>query len=165
MSDAPGDAEQQAEHLAEAFEGYSAAPYQDPGGIWTVGFGSIWDYRLPRAPRVTYATPPVTLAVARLFLLTEMHQAVLTVAHDVQVPLTDNQRAALEDFVFNLGPGNFAASTLLRHLRARDYAGAAAEFDKWDHAGGHALAGLLRRREVETALFQNPNSVFEGVSA
>ena len=45
--------------------------------------------------------------------------------------------------------------TLLKLLNANDFAGAAAEFDKWDHAGGQVVAGLLRRRQAETALFQD----------
>jgi len=74
-------------------------------------------------------------------------------AADVKEPLSDDQTAALADFIYNLGAGNFRSSTLLRKLNAGDYAGAAAEFDKWDYAGGKELAGLLRRREAETTLF------------
>lgn len=158
-------AEDIAERIAESFEGFSARPYRDPAGVWTIGLGSIWDFRQAPPRRVTESTPWTSLATARLCLLAELHLAVLTVAQEVRQPLTDNQRAALEDFVFNLGAGNLAASTLLRDLNAGDFAGAAAEFDKWDHAGGKELAGLLRRRELETALFQNPNATLQGASA
>jgi lysozyme len=71
----------------------------------------------------------------------------------VKVALTPFQEGALADFVYNLGATNFRASTLLRLLNAGDYAGAAAQFDKWDMAGGRVLSGLLRRRQAETALF------------
>jgi GH24 family phage-related lysozyme (muramidase) len=36
-----------------------------------------------------------------------------------------------------------------------DYQGAAAQFDRWDLAGGNVVAGLLRRRESETNEFNS----------
>jgi lysozyme len=72
----------------------------------------------------------------------------------VQVALQQAEFDALVDFVFNLGRGAFAGSTLLKHLNAGQFDAAATQFDLWDHAGGQAVAGLLRRRQAETALFQ-----------
>jgi lysozyme len=43
---------------------------------------------------------------------------------------------------------------MLRDLNSGDFANAAEQFDKWDHAGGKVVAGLLRRREAEQALFE-----------
>jgi lysozyme len=43
--------------------------------------------------------------------------------------------------------------TLLRTLNAKDYVGAT-EIDKWDMTDGKPMAGLLRRRQAEAALFQ-----------
>ncbi|MCF3948709.1 lysozyme [Acidiphilium iwatense] len=74
----------------------------------------------------------------------------------VTVPLNPNQQAALIDFVYNLGAGNFRASTLLRLLNAGDFARAVRQFTLWDHADGRVLPGLLRRREAEAALFAAP---------
>jgi lysozyme len=82
-----------------------------------------------------------------------LHKAALEIARVVKVWLTVDETAALQDFVYNLGIGNFESSTLLRKLNAGDYAGAAAQIDLWDHAGGRVVAGLLRRRQVGTALF------------
>ena len=47
-----------------------------------------------------------------------------------------------------------SAEALLRDLNAGDIQGAAAQFDAWDHSHGKIMAGLLRRREAETALFE-----------
>lgn len=140
-------------NMAAPFEGENLAPYLDPAGIPTIGYGSIWDWRNRPPTRVTMDTYPITDAVARFWLRGEMLQAVAAVAADVKVPLTINQKAALSDFVFNLGSGNFAGSTLLRLLNAGEYEKAAAQFDLWDMAGGKELAGLLRRREAERTLF------------
>ena len=71
----------------------------------------------------------------------------------MRVALTPLQQGALADFVYNLGAKNFRSSTLLRLLNAGDYAGAAAQFDRWDMAGGKMPAGLLRCRQAETELF------------
>jgi lysozyme len=71
----------------------------------------------------------------------------------VTIELSQPEFDALVDFVFNLGSGAFASSTLLKKLNSVDTAAAAAEFDKWDHAGGQIVAGLLRRREAEMTMF------------
>ncbi|WP_151742717.1 MULTISPECIES: glycoside hydrolase family protein, partial [unclassified Acinetobacter] len=36
---------------------------------------------------------------------------------------------------------------------AKDYAGAADQFPRWNKAGGKVLNGLIRRRDAERALF------------
>lgn len=139
--------------IATDFEGFSATPYQDSVGVWTYLFGSTRD---PDGNPVTAATPPGTRALGLQLMRRDMMAAAAEIARDVNVALTDDQRAALDDFIYNVGAGNFRASTLLRKLNAGDYANAAAEFDKWDRAGGRVLAGLLRRREVETTEFLKP---------
>jgi len=68
--------------------------------------------------------------------------------------LQQNEFDALVDFVFNLGRGAFAGSTLLKNLNAGQFDAAATQFDLWDHAGGQVVAGLLRRRQAEQAMFQ-----------
>jgi lysozyme len=60
---------------------------------------------------------------------------------------------ALVDFAFNLGCASLNGSTLLKKLNAGDFQGAAQEFEKWSHAGGQVVAGLLRRRQAEEAEF------------
>lgn len=139
-----------AEGLAEPFEGFSSVPYRDPVGVWTIGYGSTRD---ASGDPVTGSTPAIGTAEGKLLLMRDMHAAFDEIARDVKVPLTVFQKGALADFIYNLGAGNFRASTLLKKLNAKDYAGAAVEFDKWDMAGGKVLAGLLRRRQAETDLF------------
>jgi lysozyme len=139
-----------AEGLVTAFEGFSACPYQDPAGVWTIGYGSTRD---ANGNPVCATTPNITQATARKLVDRDLRSAFAEVAGDVKVALTPFQEGALADFVYNLGAGNFRSSTLLRLLNAGDYAGAAAQFDRWDMAGGRVLAGLLRRRQAETELF------------
>lgn len=140
--------------LAEQFEGFSATVYPDPGTgaePWTQGYGSTrGDDGQPLTPQ----SPPITRAKAVEWLQRDMSEAFVTIASAVTVPLTDNESAALADFIYNLGSGAFIASTLLRLLNAGDYAGAADQLLLWDHAGARVMAGLLRRREAEKTLFK-----------
>ncbi len=133
------------------FEGEILHPYQDSAGVWTIGIGST---RGLDGNRVTAATPPISHAQALSLLSRDMRSAILGVEAAVKVPLTLAEEEALADFVYNVGIGNFKASTLLRKLNAGDRDGAAAEFEKWNLAGGRVLAGLVRRRASEKALFE-----------
>jgi len=137
--------------LVKEFEGFSERAYQDPVGVWTIGYGSTRDFN---GQPVSALTLPITEAQACVLVRRDMTNAALACARSVTAPLTPDQTSAIIDFIYNLGEGNFRSSTLLKKLNAKDYAGAAAEFDKWDMAGGKVLAGLLRRRQAETALFQ-----------
>ena len=85
----------------------------------------------------------------------------------VKVPPTQNQFDALTSFTYNLGGGSLEHSTLLKLLSAEDYAGAADQFPLWDHAGGKASEGLLRRRERNAQCFwlrRKPRPLSQGFS-
>lgn len=132
--------------LTEKFEGLRLQAYQDIVGIWTNGYGNTHNV----VPGST-----ITLDQAVSDLRDNIAGAEYVVNRVVTVPLKQGQFDALVDFVFNLGAGNFQSSTLLRKLNAKDYAGAAAEFNKWNHAGGKVVAGLTARRQAETDLFNS----------
>jgi lysozyme len=97
----------------------------------------------------------ITQAQADAWLLEDILWAAEVVNRVVTVTLTQGEFDALTDFVFNDGSGNFESSTMLRLLNSGNYAGAAAQFDLWDHAGGQVVAGLLRRRQAETTEFDS----------
>jgi lysozyme len=75
----------------------------------------------------------------------------------VKVELTQPQFDALSSFVMNCGEGNFARSTLLRKINAKDFDQAAEEFAPWNRGGGRVLNGLTRRRKAEADLFVTGN--------
>jgi lysozyme len=132
--------------LTENFEGLSLTAYKDVAGVWTNGYGNTHG-----------VTPGTTITVEQAVndLASNIEGAEYVVNRVVTVPLTQNQFDALVDFVFNLGSGNFQSSTLLRLLNSGNYAGASAEFPKWNHAGGSVVAGLTKRRLAEQALFNS----------
>jgi lysozyme len=94
-----------------------------------------------------------TQAQADAWLAADVYWAESEVNRRVQVPLTQGEFDGLVDFTFNCGAANFDHSTMLKLLNDNDRAAAAAEFEKWDHAGGVELPGLLRRRKAEAAEF------------
>jgi len=130
--------------LTEQFEGCELTAYQDSGGVLTIGYG--------HTEGVTQGMT-CTQAQAEAWLSADIQWAVSVVRGAVTVPLTQNEFNALVDFVFNVGSANFQSSTLLKDLNAGNFAAAALQFDRWDVAGGKAVAGLLRRRIAEEGEF------------
>lgn len=139
-----------ASDLVRQCEGCVLTAYPDPGSggaPWTIGYGSTRIDGHAVKPGQT-----ITLDQAEEALQAELVPALATV--DRLAPgLNDHQRAALASFVYNLGAGAFQASTLLRKLLAGDIAGASAEFPRWVYADGRKLPGLVKRRDLERAVF------------
>src|ERR1700688_4535422 len=111
--------------MTEQFEGLRLDAYQDQVGRWTIGYG-----------HATGVQPgdSITQLQAEAFLIQDLQLAEKYVNLLVKVSLTQGEFDALTDFAFNLGVEALEGSTLLKLLNAGDYADAANEFDKWDHA-------------------------------
>ncbi len=135
--------------LTEESEGCRLVAYQDSVGVWSIGYGHT---------RGVVAGMTCTQAQAEAWLREDILSAIADVNRLVKVPLTQGEFDALVDFDFNLGGGALRGSTLLRLLNGGDHAGAAEQFERWDRAGGHVLAGLLRRRLAEEAEFKGAAS-------
>jgi len=134
--------------LVEDSEGLSLTAYQDPAGVWTIGYGHT----------PSFSGQSITLGYAQVLLkndLAHFEMGVTNLTHDV--PTSDNQYSAMVDFAYNLGLGALGGSTLLRLHRRGDYLDAANEFLKWDHAHVDGqlvvLRGLLIRRQKEQMLY------------
>ena len=69
-------------------------------------------------------------------------------------PTTQNQFDAMVSFHYNTGA--IGRATLTQKHKAGDFAGAEAEFARWNRAGGRVMAGLTRRRAAEAALYRKP---------
>lgn len=130
--------------LIKAFEGLRLRAYQDAVGIWTIGYGTTRGVR----PGMT-----ISEAEAESFLQQDLVRFEQAINDALKVPVNDNQFSALSCFTYNVGPGAFRSSTLLRLLNQRDVYGAADQFPRWNKAGGRPLAGLTRRRKAERELF------------
>jgi lysozyme len=69
-------------------------------------------------------------------------------------PTTQNQFDALVSFHYNTGA--IGSATLTKKHKARDHAGAKAEFARWNMNAGRVMKGLTRRREAEARLYGTP---------
>lgn len=134
--------------LIEEFEGCELRAYPDPGtggDPWTIGYGHTAN---------VHAGQTITQEQAVAFLQEDVADAEQAVVDAVQVVLTPNQFSALVSFEYNTGAP--ASSTIFQFVNQNDFEGAAAQFGQWIHAGGQVLAGLVRRRAAEKALFETP---------
>lgn len=130
--------------LTKGFENCKLVAYKDGGGVWSIAYG--------HTQGVT-AGMTCTQQQADDWLRAEIGAAERAVNSMVRVTITQGQFDALVDFAYNCGIGALHGSTLMRKLNNGDYNGAKAEFAKWNHDNGMAVAGLTRRRAAEAELF------------
>lgn len=133
-------------------------PYICPAGVLTIGWGHTNHHG-----RKFTSSDVWTQAECDAELVSDLRGFEAAVSRLVKVPVTQRQFDALVSFVYNCGEGNLTKSTLLRKVNAKDFAGAAQEFHKWNKGGGKVLPGLVRRRAAESLLFQGlPDDNYDG---
>lgn len=135
--------------LIKEFEGCRLTAYKCPAGVWTIGYGHTGTVD----GKAVASGMTITAAKATQLLKSDLAKFEAAVNSYVTAPITQNMFDALVSFTYNCGAGALKSSTLLKKLNARDYDGSAAEFPKWNKAGGKVLNGLVRRRERERQLF------------
>lgn len=138
---------QQGIDLIKSFESLQLKAYVCPAGVLTIGWGST---------KGVYVGMVITPAQAEKYLREDLSEFEEAIARHVKAELNQNQFDALVCWSYNCGIGALVKSTLLKKLNAKDYAGAAAEFKRWNKAQGRVLKGLTRRREAEEKLFLMP---------
>ena len=136
-----------------SFEGFSATLYNDPAGHCTIGYG-----HLVHLGNCDGTEPPefkkgITKRRAAQLLREDARAVQKTIEEAVGVELSQAQFDALVSFCFNVGSGNFRASTLLKKLNAGNARAVPSELNRWVFAGGKKLEGLVRRRRAEGRLF------------
>ncbi|MGL9721937.1 lysozyme [Symbiopectobacterium sp.] len=129
--------------LLQWHEGVKYTPYRDPGGVLTVCYGHTGN---------VISDKSYTQKECDSLLDSDLKAAMVVVDANVTVPLTQSQKAALASFVYNVGSGAFARSTLLKKLNAGDKVGACDEMRRWVYVDGRIWKGLVSRRAVEREL-------------
>jgi lysozyme len=132
--------------LLKRSEGFRNRVYLDVAGIPTIGYG----HRLLHSESFPDG---IDEPQAANLLSADVRDAEQAVERMVKVPLSQGQFDALVDFVFNLGSGRLANSTLLKCINAGRYDDAAEQLLLWDHAAGKELPALKSRREAEVGLW------------
>jgi lysozyme len=142
-------------------EGLRLEAYPDPGSAngkpVSIGYGAT----TTSAGNEWSLGDRITELQAETLLRRDLEDAERTVNALVKVPLSQGQFDALVSFVFNVGQGAFADSTLLRLLNAGDYNGAEMQFQRWNMNDGKPLAGLTKRRAAEAAMFSGAAPITE----
>lgn len=142
------------EKLIKEFESCRLKAYLDGGGVWTIGWG--------HTGREVVDGLVWTQDQADATFWSDVVEFEEGVKRLVTATINQNQFDALVSFAYNVGLDEDADtkaeglgdSTLLKKLNAGDYAGAAAEFLKWNKDNGQVVAGLTRRRTAEKKLFE-----------
>ena len=133
--------------LLKTFEGLRLTAYKDIGGVLTVGYG--------HTGKDVYKGQIINQEKAEALLRQDIKRFELAVEELLDnAPTTQNQFAAMVSLAYNVGPGNFEKSSVLRHHKSGKYVSAAASFMLWVNAGKlKKVAGLIRRRNAERKLY------------
>ena len=131
--------------LIKDSEGCKLTAYKCPAGIWTIGYGQtkgikegmVWTQNQADKDLLETAWGVLNQALTASFVLKKA---------------TSQRQAAIADFIYNLGIGNYNSSTLKKYVDKENWASAYTEIKKWDKAGGKVLKGLTIRREKEASL-------------
>jgi len=125
-------------------EGYRKDAYIPvEGDVPTLGFGTTAGVKLGDT------TDPVTALQRKL---ADMQRFEGAIKQCVTVPLHQHEYDAFLSLSYNIGPGAFCNSTLVRLLNQGLYAEACDQILRWDRFRGQPLRGLTIRREKEHRL-------------
>lgn len=158
---------QQGLDFIKGYEKLRLNAYQDCGGVYTIGWGII-RYK-NGAPVQKGDVITLQKAIDEFNYQVERKNGQLTLLVK-GIDLTQNQYDALLSFVFNLGSGALATSTLLKKMKtnpddATIYSytkgvntiakADSCEFLKWVRVKGVVTKGLVNRRAAEADMYKN----------
>lgn len=130
-------------------EGYTEkAVIPVPGDVPTIGFGTTEGVKMGDK-----ITPPQAIGRA----VRDINKFEGALKRCVTVPLSQSEYDAFVSLAYNVGPGAFCKSGIVRKLNAMDYEGACAEIMRWRFFQGKDCAipankcsGLYSRRKIES---------------
>lgn len=131
--------------LVRDSEGCKLTAYQCPAGIWTIGWGQTKGIKQGMTWTQNQADEDLIKTALEVLNRAIKYSPILANANM-------EKQAAIADFIYNLGVGNYATSTLKKKVDVGDWVSAASEIKRWDKAAGKVLKGLTVRREKEAAL-------------
>lgn len=130
-------------------EGCGLTAYKCPAGIWTIGYGH------------TKGVKPgdkITQERAESLLIEDMTEYwLLALKYSPKlIEASPKRQAAVIDFVYNCGPGNYAISSFCKSVNCYNWSQAATDCKKWNKARVKGvltvLRGLTIRRQMEADL-------------
>jgi len=131
--------------LIKDSEGCKLKAYKCPAGIWTIGYGQTKGIKEGMTWTQNQADEDLVKTALEVLNRAIKYSPILATANM-------EKQAAIADFIYNLGIGNYAKSTLKKKVDAGDWLAASSEIKKWDKAAGKILKGLTVRRAKEAEL-------------
>ena len=129
--------------LIKSSEGCKLTAYQCPAGVWTVGYGCTGN-------GIVKGTVWTQIQADE-----SLHELALKMLNDacrlspILATASVSRLAAIADFIYNLGEGNYQKSTLKLRVDKGEWVSAQTEIKKWNKGGGKILPGLVIRRQKE----------------
>jgi len=133
--------------LIKKFEGLRLNAYLDSVNVPTIGYGTTM---YPDGSKVKIGDTIVS-AQAEEYLMEDIKRRSSAIGN---LPVNQNQFDAIICFAYNVGLGAFNKSTLRKKVIANaNDPEIAAQFMRWNKAGGKVLNGLTKRRKAEADLY------------
>lgn len=141
--------------LIKKWEKLELEAYQDTGGVWTIGYGTIAGVKKGMVISEAQADKLLYDYVAKQ---TESLNKILAKVKLV----SQEQFDVISSFVYNIGTTQFSASSMLKQLEVGDWAKAANQlvrrdskgiYHGWIYDNGKKIEGLINRRKAEKELF------------
>ncbi|MDR9364306.1 MAG: lysozyme [Balneolaceae bacterium] len=130
--------------IIKEFTGLRLEAYSDQRGNWYIGYG--------RSQGVTEGMT-ITEAEAEEYLREDLRVFEESVSRMVEVEISENEFSAMVCLTYNIGPGGFAESTVLRKVNEQAWEEAAEAILLWNKVNGQVNEALVNRREKERELF------------
>ncbi|WP_347472709.1 lysozyme [Acinetobacter thermotolerans] len=115
----------------EKYEGFSATPYRDSGGVVTQGIGST---KKPDGSSIKLIDPPITRKTAQEWVKAHVSKDEAAFRKSLAgVKLSQTEYDVYLDFTYNFGQANWNSSSMLRNLKAGNYKAACDSLLKWKY--------------------------------
>jgi len=147
-----------ASKLAKPFEGLHKVksslvyPYHDPVGYPTIGYGHLLSKNpyenLDKYKVISFHTAEEILQKDMLYACKKAIQLSPILIEEENM----FRWAAITDFIFNCGSGNYSISTLKKKVDIGDWEESVIQIKRWNKSRGRILRGLTRRRKAEAEL-------------
>ena len=115
----------------EMYEGFSAKPYRDSGGVATQGVGSTMK---PDGSKIKMTDPQITRKTAQEWAKAHVSKDEVAFRKSLNgVKLSQTEYDVYLDFTYNFGQANWKTSSMLKNLKAGKYKTACDSLLKWKY--------------------------------
>jgi lysozyme len=140
--------------IIKRFEGFYPNAYLCPAGVPTIGYGTTV---YPEGIKVKLGDIRTQEQAEYLLMLDiiKIQNKIAPYLRSINAELSSNEYSALVSLAYNVGEGVIlnTARSMNKAIRSGSKEAMAGAFLLYNKAGGKVLAGLVRRREAERALF------------